>query len=63
MKKAGVERGRLILTHCLNEPGAQALRELLHAAFPQSEITVAPCGGLCSYYAERGGLLIGFEAF
>lgn len=63
LKKAGVERGRLILTHCLNEPGAQALRELLHAAFPQSEITVAPCGGLCSYYAERGGLLIGFEAF
>lgn len=63
LKKAGVERGRLILTHCLNEPGAQALRELLHAAFPQSEITVAPCGGLCSYYAERGGLLVGFEAF
>ena len=29
--------------------------------FPSSRITVMPLSGLCCYYAEEGGLLVGFE--
>ena len=35
--------------------------ELLHR-FPQADIKSYPLRGLCSYYAERGGIMLGFEA-
>ena len=35
--------------------------ELLHL-FPQADIKSYPLRGLCSYYAERGGIMLGFEA-
>ena len=42
-----------------------ALAELLHRhisdGFPTASVTVAEAGGLCSFYAERGGILVGFE--
>lgn len=36
---------------------AAALRD----RFPWTEIEIRPCTGLCSYYAERGGVIVGFE--
>ena len=31
------------------------------SGFPMAHVEIEECRGLCSYYAERGGLLIGFE--
>ena len=31
------------------------------AAFPKAVVDIFPTRGLCSFYAERGGLLIGYE--
>ena len=45
----------------LAEAGAHRLCQLLHQRYPGCEPTVELCGGLCSYYAERGGLLVGYE--
>ena len=45
----------------LAEAGAPRLCQLLHQRYPGCEPTVGLCGGLCSYYAERGGLLVGYE--
>lgn len=57
----GWRGGRVRIHHCCNEEGAQALRKLLIERRPDAEIVVAPTRGLCSFYAEDGGLLIGFE--
>lgn len=57
----GWRGGRVRIHHCCNEDGAQALRARLTALHPDAEITIAPTRGLCSFYAEDGGLLIGFE--
>ena len=40
---------------------ADRLKKMLHAVFPGAQVDVSPCGGLCSYYAELGGLMVGYE--
>ena len=61
MKKFGYVGGRVIITNCLNEAMANTLKERLSSEYPGADIVVRESGGLCSFYAERGGLLIGFE--
>ena len=57
----GLTRGRVRISHCLNLPAALKLKEMPRVTFPQSAVEIHECRGLCSYYAERGGLLVGFE--
>ena len=61
MKKAGYKGGKLLIDHCLNEGGAVALKNLILSEFPNAIINIGKNGGLCSFYAERGGLIIGYE--
>jgi hypothetical protein len=34
---------------------------LIKADFPDGNVGIGPCTGLCSYYADKGGLIIGYE--
>ncbi len=61
LSEAGLSSGRVSIAHCQNEIGAETLRELLAVRFPRADISVSACNGLCSYYAEAGGILVGFE--
>ena len=61
MKEIGFKGGKVRIDHCLNLEGAQQLKEMILSAFPSSDIMIGECRALCSYYAERGGLLVGFE--
>ncbi len=61
MQAAGLSRGRVVIAHCLNAEGADTLKERLLAACPEAEISVSDLRGLCAYYAEPGGILVGFE--
>ena len=33
----------------------------IFAEFPDADVVIAETRGLCTYYAEKGGLMIGFE--
>ena len=57
----GFQGGKVRIHHCRNEQAAQKLKTLLLTHAPTAEIELHPCGILCSYYAEEGGLLIGYE--
>lgn len=57
----GYQGGRLHIDHALNEATAEELAKAVRSVWPDSRITVGQCTGLCCFYAERGGLLIGFE--
>lgn len=46
-------------TSCPN-PG-DWLEAMLKNALPHATVKLHPCRALCSYYAEKGGLLVGFE--
>ena len=59
--KAGYAGGRIVMAHRSNDKFCQQLSELLREKFPQAEIKIIPTSGLCSFYAEEGGLLMGYE--
>lgn len=51
------------LAHCLNEAAAERLKRMIKAELPDVTVRIGKNLGLCSYYAEKGGLLVGFEKF
>ena len=61
MTSLGYEGGKVRISHCLNENAATQLKESILVLYPQADVQIRPTGGLCSFYAEKGGLLIGFE--
>ena len=58
----GFRGGRVIIDHVANLAGANQLATLITATSPTAQITINQCRGLCSLYAEQGGLMIGFAA-
>ena len=63
MKEMGFKKGKVRITHCLNLNAATLLAEKLKKEFENSKIEIYKCGALCSFYAEKGGMIIGFEKF
>lgn len=61
MQEMGYNGGRVRIAHCLNPEAAQELVSLLKAQFGTEDVEIHTTGGLCSYYAEKGGMLVGFE--
>lgn len=62
MKSAGFKGGKVIISHTDNEKGALELAHLLREEFNNLSIKIMANGALCSYYAETGGILVGFES-
>ncbi|MDO5392891.1 MAG: DegV family protein [Eubacteriales bacterium] len=62
LANAGFRGGRLLIAHSSNEKEATVLANAIHVSFPEAHISMMETSGLCSYYAEEGGILIGFEA-
>lgn len=61
MAALGYVGGAVRISHVGNEAAAQSLHGALAEAFPAADVQVYAARGLCSFYAEKGGLLIGFE--
>lgn len=61
LKTLGYGGGKVFVNHCFNASAGQTLKALLREKFPTAQIRLSPCRGLCSFYAEKGGLLVGFE--
>ncbi len=61
LKNQGVNKGTILIGHCCNLEAASALRYQLSLELPNTKVQVYNAGGLNSFYAEKGGLLIGFE--
>ena len=61
MMEQGYNGGRVMIAHCYNPDGGKAMKQLIRERFPEASVMVYPCRGLCSFYAEEGGMLVGFE--
>lgn len=61
MRQEGFSGGKVRIAHCMNEKGAELLADIIKENFGECDITIRSCGALCSFYAEKGGLLLGFE--
>lgn len=62
MIQNGYSNGKVIISHCENEAGANILKAKIEEAFEDPDIHIIPTGGLCSFYAERKGILLGYES-
>ncbi len=62
MKDRGFVGGRTRIAHCFNAEAAAKLKEAILEAFPKCDIFIEPTTALCSFYAEAGDLLVGFES-
>jgi fatty acid-binding protein DegV len=53
--------GKVRIHHVLNPEAANKLSDTIKKDYPNTDVSLFEAGGLCSFYAERGGLLVGFE--
>ena len=62
MAERGIRDGSLVrIAHCFGEGAANALVAAVKERYPNCRFIVEPTTALCSFYAEAGGLIIGFE--
>ena len=61
MKKHGYSGGKVRLAHCFNPQMAQTLSDTIHQSYPNADVRITNCTALCSFYAEEGGLMVGYE--
>lgn len=62
MEEHGFSNGRVIIAHILNEEGADNLKQAILAKHPEAAVEIRKARGLCTYYAQKGGLMVGYEA-
>lgn len=53
--------GKVFIHHCENEETAKTLEQMIKEKFNSAVTLIRSVGGLCGFYAERGGLIIGYE--
>ncbi len=54
-------KGKIRISHCFNFETAKKLMEMLKSKYPNLDIKLQTAKGLCSFYAEKGGMIIGYE--
>lgn len=62
IKERGYKGGKVRIGHCRNVSLAQAFKKLLESEYQNLDAEIYPLRGLCSFYAENGGLLVGYES-
>jgi DegV family protein with EDD domain len=61
LTKAGFHGGKLRICHIENKELAEKLGQKIKDLYPETDLCIYPARGLCSYYGERGGIIIGCE--
>ena len=61
MKQHGYAGGKARIGHNFNPAGAQQLAELIRGEYPQADVEIELSSALCMFYAEEGGLMVGYE--
>ena len=61
MKAAGFDGGKVRITHVRNPLLADRFADLVKTTWPGSDVAISESGGLCSYYAEAGAILVAFD--
>ena len=62
MERLGYKGGSVRIGHCQNAALALELCNEIQLRFSAADVKSYPLRGLCSYYAERGGIILGFES-
>lgn len=61
MKAHGYAGGKVRISHNMNIPAAEQLSAMIRADHPGADIAMEQSTALCLFYAEEGGMLVGYE--
>lgn len=61
MKREGFAGGKVRIGHNLNLKLAEMFASLIREEYPDCDIEIRQNTGLCCFYAEEGGLMVGYE--
>ncbi|WP_251716243.1 DegV family protein [Lactobacillus agrestimuris] len=61
MQETGYRGGRVLIDYVQNREKAEKLKQTILVVYPEAQVSLSECGGLCTYYAEDNGLMIGYE--
>lgn len=61
LRETGFTGGELVISHCMNEDGAEKLGHLIKAEWLDADVSIVPASGLCSYYMGKGGMIISYH--
>lgn len=61
MKQRNYQGGKIYLNHCSNERFARRIAAEIKTNFGDVEIIIGETRGLCTFYCEQGGIMMGFE--
>lgn len=61
MKQRAVQIKSVVISHCQNIEFAKRVKTEIQNVWSTADITIIPTRGLCSYYAEQNGLIIGYS--
>jgi DegV family protein with EDD domain len=61
MQELGYCGGKLRISYNANEKAAKAVSDMVRAKYPEADVEIYPARALCRFYAERGGIILGFE--
>ena len=50
----------VVISHCQTERAALLLKNGIEKKWPGAKVVVLPCSGLTSFYAETGGIIVGY---
>ena len=60
LKERVADKGCVVISHCGNDEFAENLKKAVQSAYSGMEVRIMRTRGLCSYYAEKGGIIVGF---
>ncbi|MGT2888198.1 DegV family protein [Streptococcus didelphis] len=61
LEKAGYKGGKILIAHRKNLKICQLITDKVQEKFPAAKVIVQPTSGLCSFYSEDEGILLGYE--
>ena len=61
IEKCGYKGGKIRICHVENQALAEMIIQKIKERFGAIDVKLIPARGLCSYYAERGGIILGLE--
>lgn len=61
LEEEGFCSGKISIGHCQNEEAAEKVKAMILEKFASATVEIHRFRGLCSFYAEKGGVIIGFE--
>ena len=61
LAEQGFAGGKIYISNCENAEATHELKTAILDVWPEAVVEIYSTRGLCSFYAEMGGMLVGFE--